>query len=59
MLYDLEFLTNDTGRRIAAFGYHAGHAGTALAIMNWAWQLDPTNHGRPMPGVSYYPSPHR
>ena len=56
MLYDLEFLTDDTGRRVAAFGYHAGYAGAALAIMNWAWQLDPTNHGRPMPGVSYYPS---
>jgi saccharopine dehydrogenase (NAD+, L-lysine-forming) len=31
-LYDLEFLQDSTGRRVAAFGYHAGFAGAALAI---------------------------
>ena len=36
VLYDLEYLTDDTGYRIAAFGYWAGYAGAALAIKNWA-----------------------
>jgi saccharopine dehydrogenase (NAD+, L-lysine forming) len=38
-LLDLEFLTDDAGRRVAAFGYHAGYAGAALAIEAWAHQL--------------------
>lgn len=38
-LYDLEFLTEATGRRVAAFGYHAGYAGAAVALMVWEWQL--------------------
>ena len=28
-LLDLEFLVDDKGRRVAAFGYHAGFAGAA------------------------------
>ncbi|KAF1980883.1 saccharopine dehydrogenase [Aulographum hederae CBS 113979] len=53
ILYDLEFLQDDSGRRVAAFGYHAGYAGAALAIKTWAWQL---NHpdGTPLPGVDAY-----
>lgn len=35
-LYDLEFLTFDDGRRVAAFGYWAGFAGAALAVIAWA-----------------------
>ncbi|KAI9854505.1 MAG: Saccharopine dehydrogenase [Vezdaea acicularis] len=52
-LLDLEFLTDDAGRRVAAFGYHAGYAGAALAIQAWAWQQ---THGpdEPLPGVSSY-----
>jgi len=38
-LYDLEFLTDDKGRRVAAFGYHAGYAGAALALLVWAHQI--------------------
>ena len=54
-LLDLEFLTDDTGRRVAAFGYHAGYAGAALAIEAWAWQLThPASE--PLPGVRSYPS---
>jgi saccharopine dehydrogenase (NAD+, L-lysine forming) len=30
-LLDLEFLTDNSGRRVAA-GYHAGYAGAALAL---------------------------
>ncbi|RFU72951.1 saccharopine dehydrogenase [Trichoderma arundinaceum] len=39
LLYDLEFLTDETGRRVAAFGFWAGYAGTALALLSWAHQL--------------------
>ena len=54
-LLDLEFLTDDTGRRVAAFGYHAGYAGAALAIEAWAWQLTHPS-SEPLPGVSSYPN---
>ncbi len=52
-LLDLEFLEDENGRRVAAFGYHAGFAGAALALMAWAWQL---THGKdhPLPGVTAY-----
>ncbi|KAJ9611347.1 Saccharopine dehydrogenase [Cladophialophora chaetospira] len=51
-LLDLEFLTDDVGRRVAAFGYHAGYAGAALAIEAWSHQL--THPGEKLPGVSSY-----
>ena len=35
-LYDLEYLVDDTGRRVAAFGYWAGYAGAAVALKCWA-----------------------
>ena len=38
-LYDLEFLTDESGRRVAAFGYWAGYAGAALALLSWAHQV--------------------
>jgi saccharopine dehydrogenase (NAD+, L-lysine-forming) len=38
-LYDLEYLTDELGRRVAAFGYWAGFAGAALAVKCWAAQL--------------------
>jgi saccharopine dehydrogenase (NAD+, L-lysine-forming) len=31
-LYDLEYLTDESGRRVAAFGYWAGFAGAAVAL---------------------------
>ncbi|CAG8690959.1 5648_t:CDS:2 [Dentiscutata erythropus] len=37
-LLDLEFLTDDDGRRLAAFGFHAGFAGAALGLDVWAQQ---------------------
>lgn len=53
-LLDLEFLVNEQGRRVAAFGYHAGFAGAALALEAWAWQLThPASE--PFPSVSSYP----
>ncbi|KAK5081783.1 Saccharopine dehydrogenase [Lithohypha guttulata] len=54
-LLDLEFLTDEQGRRVAAFGYHAGYAGAALAIEAWAWQLHHPE-AKTMPGVSSYPN---
>jgi len=37
-LYDLEYLLDDAGRRVAAFGYWAGFAGAAMALKCWAAQ---------------------
>jgi saccharopine dehydrogenase (NAD+, L-lysine-forming) len=37
-LYDLEYLTDETGRRVAAFGYWAGYAGAAVALLCLAAQ---------------------
>ena len=36
-IYDLEFLTNEHGARIAAFGYWAGYVGAALALMGYSF----------------------
>ena len=51
-LLDLEFLQDESGRRVAAFGYHAGFAGAALAVEAWAWQLQHPKD--PMHGVEPY-----
>lgn len=54
-LYDLEFLVNDQGRRVAAFGFYAGFAGAALGLKDWAFKQlhsDEENLG----GVSPYPN---
>lgn len=37
-LYDLEYLVDEKGRRVAAFGYWAGYAGAAVALKCWAAQ---------------------
>ncbi|CAO3633101.1 unnamed protein product [Cunninghamella blakesleeana] len=37
-ILDLEFLNDDKGRRVAAFGYMAGFAGSAVAIDVWCHQ---------------------
>lgn len=39
MLYDLEFLQDERGRRVAAFGYHAGFAGAAVGALALAVQV--------------------
>ncbi|KAG5945638.1 hypothetical protein E4U59_005370 [Claviceps monticola] len=51
-LYDLEFLVDSTGRRISAFGFHAGFTGAALGVKNWAWQL--ANPAKKLPAVSTF-----
>ena len=35
-LLDIEFLKDPNGRRVAAFGYYAGFAGSALGIDLWS-----------------------
>lgn len=37
-LLDLEYLVDNAGRRVAAFGYWAGFAGAAVALRCWAEQ---------------------
>lgn len=37
-LFDLEFLVDESGRRIAAFGHWAGFAGAGLAMLAWSKQ---------------------
>ncbi len=44
-LYDLEYLVDGDGRRLAAFGYWAGFAGAAMSLIAWAAQQT----GRPCP----------
>jgi len=55
-LLDLEFLTDANGRRVAAFGFHAGFAGAALALQTWAWQKRTGGDGSDYPAVHPYPN---
>lgn len=58
-LYDLEFLTDDSGRRVAAFGYHAGFAGAALGVQAWAFQQShPSAKDGSLPAIKPYPYEH-
>ncbi|KAI9770931.1 MAG: hypothetical protein M1840_002635 [Geoglossum simile] len=51
-LYDIEFLTDDSGRRVSAFGYYAGYAGAAVAFLAWSHQaVRPTT---PLPSIPKY-----
>jgi alanine dehydrogenase len=36
ILYDLEYLIDNEGKRVAAFGFYAGVVGAAIALMIWA-----------------------
>lgn len=51
-LYDLEYLVDECGRRVAAFGYWAGYAGAAVSALAWAAQTK----GRICPPVNTWPS---
>ncbi|WP_421701938.1 saccharopine dehydrogenase [Aliiroseovarius sp.] len=50
-LYDLEYLVDEDGRRVAAFGYWAGFAGAAVTLKTWAAQ----QRGETCPPVGAYP----
>ena len=54
LLYDLEFLVDDSGRRVAAFGHSAGYSGAALALLSWSHQL--LNPGKPQGPVQMFDS---
>ncbi|WP_171234828.1 saccharopine dehydrogenase [Ruegeria sp. HKCCA6837] len=49
-LYDLEYLVDEDGRRVAAFGYWAGYAGAAVTLKAWAAQ----QRGDQCPPVGVY-----
>lgn len=49
-LYDLEFLENDQGRRVAAFGFYAGFAGAAIGVKDWAFKQTHSDD-EDLPGV--------
>jgi len=51
-LFDLEYLTQEDGRRVAAFGYWAGYAGAAVSLMCWLAQ----QNGKVAAAVRAYPS---
>lgn len=51
-LLDLEYLVDDAGRRVAAFGYWAGYAGAAVALKCWAAQQS----GKIASAVHAYPT---
>lgn len=40
-LLDLEYLVDEHGRRVAAFGYWAGYVGAALAVLDYRGRLRP------------------
>lgn len=44
-LYDLEYLVDEAGRRVAAFGYWAGFAGAAVSLKCWIAQQENTIAG--------------
>ena len=47
-LLDLEYLVDDSGRRVAAFGYWAGYAGAAVALL----ALASSKAGIPIPDLT-------
>ncbi|KAG9311344.1 hypothetical protein JVU11DRAFT_8446 [Chiua virens] len=49
-LYDLEFLTDASGRRVAAFGFHAGFAGAAAGAL----ALAAARNGKPLGRLELY-----
>jgi saccharopine dehydrogenase (NAD+, L-lysine-forming) len=51
-LYDLEYLSDENGRRLAAFGYWAGYAGAAVSLKAWAAQ----KHGGLCAPVAAWPT---
>ncbi|CCK71433.1 saccharopine dehydrogenase KNAG_0H00170 [Huiozyma naganishii CBS 8797] len=55
MLYDLEFLEDDNGRRVAAFGFYAGFAGAAIGCMDWAFKQTHSDN-EDLGGVNPYPN---
>ncbi|CAG8631065.1 456_t:CDS:2 [Paraglomus brasilianum] len=53
-ILDLEYLNDERGRRIAAFGFHAGFAGAAIGLDVWARQC--LHRGQEYPSIDPYPN---
>lgn len=53
-ILDLEFLNDAQGRRVAAFGYHAGFAGAAIGVDDWCHQK--LNPGQVLPPYKPFPN---
>lgn len=43
-LYDIEYLTDDNGKRVVAFGYWAGYVGAALGVLQLGGELHAPLH---------------
>ena len=56
MLYDLEFLQDERGRRVAAFGYHAGFAGAAVGALALAEQVGSDGEKGRLGEIKPYPN---
>lgn len=54
-MYDLEFLQDDSGRRVAAFGFHAGFAGAAAAALALASRQKMCDDTGPLKGMTLEP----
>jgi len=46
-LLDIEYMTGQDGRRVAAFGFWAGYMGAALALIHWQNQQSGQQSGAP------------
>lgn len=51
-LYDLEYLVDEQGRRVAAFGYWAGFVGAAVAVLQYVAQKTGSTLGPLTPWLS-------
>lgn len=56
MLYDLEFLQDESGRRVAAFGYHAGFAGAAVGALALVKQVESEGEKERLGVLKPYPN---
>lgn len=54
ILRSVFFFFVELGRRVAAFGYHAGFAGAALGIDVWSQQI--LHPKQKYPSVGFYPA---
>ncbi|GAA5975236.1 hypothetical protein JCM5350_000198 [Sporobolomyces pararoseus] len=56
VLYDLEFLQDESGRRVAAFGYHAGFAGAAVGALALVKQVESEGEKERLGVLKPYPN---
>lgn len=54
LLYDIEYLTDENNHRVAAFKYHAGYAGAAVALMAWDHEVTTGPGGGPSGSIPVF-----